>query len=414
MALNGFKFLKYIQLVPNSSAVTTALGELEVLSASSKITFHNGSSASPVVTESHTATLTNKSIDSDLNTITNIKNADIKVGAAIDRAKLASGTANRVIINNGSGVLSELLLSSAQIILGNGSNIPTATSISGAITIDNLGVTSLGTGIITDANIAIGANIARSKLASGTANAIVVNDASGVMSNLSLTSGQLIIANASNIPTAVTISGDATIDNSGNLQIASGAIVNADINASAAITRTKLASGTADSIIINNSSGVISELAPGTSGYFLKTQGVGLPPVWASVASISQKLRNYVVGSATDVLNGLADYSSIASAITAASNNESIFILPSYNSTENITINKRLFIDGAGYGSFVNGTITVTNAGASCRVENLRVAQDVTIQSGANSVYFDIILASGKTFNIDSTVQGEYILAQVL
>lgn len=53
-----------------------------------------------------TQTLTNKTIDADSNTISNIENADIKAGAAIDRTKLASGTANHVIINDGSGVLS--------------------------------------------------------------------------------------------------------------------------------------------------------------------------------------------------------------------------------------------------------------------------------------------------------------------
>ncbi len=36
--------------------------------------------------------LTNKTIDADLNTITNIENADIKAGAAIDASKLADGT----------------------------------------------------------------------------------------------------------------------------------------------------------------------------------------------------------------------------------------------------------------------------------------------------------------------------------
>jgi hypothetical protein len=41
-----------------------------------------------VVTTTGTQTLTNKSIDSDNNTITNIVNADIKAGAAIDYSKL--------------------------------------------------------------------------------------------------------------------------------------------------------------------------------------------------------------------------------------------------------------------------------------------------------------------------------------
>lgn len=65
-----------------------------------------GGVAKEVLTTDQAQAVTNKSIDADLNTITNIDNADIKAGAAIDRAKLASGTNNHVIINNGSGVLS--------------------------------------------------------------------------------------------------------------------------------------------------------------------------------------------------------------------------------------------------------------------------------------------------------------------
>lgn len=45
-----------------------------------------------IVGTSDTQTLTNKTIDADLNTITNIENADIKSGAAIDASKLADGS----------------------------------------------------------------------------------------------------------------------------------------------------------------------------------------------------------------------------------------------------------------------------------------------------------------------------------
>lgn len=45
-----------------------------------------------IVGTSDTQTLTNKTIDADLNTISNIENADIKVGAAIDASKIANGT----------------------------------------------------------------------------------------------------------------------------------------------------------------------------------------------------------------------------------------------------------------------------------------------------------------------------------
>lgn len=51
--------------------------------------------------------------------------------------------------------------------------------------------------------------------------------------------------------------------------IAAGVIVDADINASAAITRSKLATGTAHALIVNDTSGVLSSLGPLTNGQLL-------------------------------------------------------------------------------------------------------------------------------------------------
>ena len=51
-----------------------------------------GGGTKAIVTADSSATLTNKIIDSDNNTITNIVNADIKAGAAIDPTKIADGS----------------------------------------------------------------------------------------------------------------------------------------------------------------------------------------------------------------------------------------------------------------------------------------------------------------------------------
>ena len=53
-------------------------------------------------------TLTNKSIDGDLNTITNIDNADIKSGAAIDATKIHDGTVNNTEFGYLDGVTSAI------------------------------------------------------------------------------------------------------------------------------------------------------------------------------------------------------------------------------------------------------------------------------------------------------------------
>lgn len=62
-----------------------------------------------------TQTLTNKTIDADANTITNIENADIKAGAAIAKNKLAAGTADRVSVTDASGFLVESTVTTADL-----------------------------------------------------------------------------------------------------------------------------------------------------------------------------------------------------------------------------------------------------------------------------------------------------------
>lgn len=58
----------------------------------------------------------------------------------------------------------------------------------------------------------------------------------------SLTSGNILVGNASNVPTSVALSGDATISNTGVLTIAAGAVVTADL-ANNAVTAAKVNTG---------------------------------------------------------------------------------------------------------------------------------------------------------------------------
>lgn len=103
MASDSFRIRKSLKI--ESGGTGDSSGDITV--NSNELEFHNGTASKKVATESNTITLTNKSIDADANTITNIENADIKAGAAIDRSKLASGTAYRILANNSSGVASE-------------------------------------------------------------------------------------------------------------------------------------------------------------------------------------------------------------------------------------------------------------------------------------------------------------------
>jgi hypothetical protein len=75
-----------------------------------------------------------------------IVNADINASAAIAFSKLAS-------------------LSSANILVGNGSNVATSVAVTGDVTISNAGVTAIAAGVVVNADVSASAAIAFSKLA---------------------------------------------------------------------------------------------------------------------------------------------------------------------------------------------------------------------------------------------------------
>lgn len=76
----------------NSQAITLRPNQSTTYTASRDIQLPPGDAAHVIISADSTQTLTNKSIDADTNTITNIENADIKSGAAIDASKIADGS----------------------------------------------------------------------------------------------------------------------------------------------------------------------------------------------------------------------------------------------------------------------------------------------------------------------------------
>jgi hypothetical protein len=212
-------------------------------------------------------------------------------------------------------------LADGKIYIGNAANSFSEVTPSGDVTITNTGVTAIASGVIVNADVSSTAAIAHSKLAD-------------------ITAASVLMGNASNVPTATAITGDISLSNAGVTAIGSGVIVNADVNASAAIAysklslgtsivnadvaaaaaiaRTKLASGTNYRVLANNSSGVMSEnaaltannvvtadangqltgVAPGTSGNLLTSNGT----TWASTAPAASTIptvQKFTSGSGT-------------------------------------------------------------------------------------------------------------------
>ena len=87
-------------------------------------------------------------------------------------------------------------------------------------------------------------------LANGTIqNVDIKSDAAIAFSKLAaLTSAQILVGNGSNVATGVAVTGDISINNAGLTAIATGVIVNADISSSAAITGSKVTTGTTSAV----------------------------------------------------------------------------------------------------------------------------------------------------------------------
>ena len=133
-------------------------------------------------------------------------------------------------------------LQNGDIFVGNAGNIATGVSPSGDITLSNTGVFGIAAGAIVNADINAAAAIAFSKLAV-------------------LASGNILVGSAGGVATSVAMTGDIAISNAGVTSIAAGSIINADINAAAAIDFSKLATLASANILVGSAGGVATSVA---------------------------------------------------------------------------------------------------------------------------------------------------------
>lgn len=223
----------------------------------------------------------------------------------------SSGTGDPVLTRNASGGEMRVVpaidlssyvsnsLTSAYLLVGSSSNIATPRAITGQVTISNLGVTSItadtitnahinsGAGItysklaltnsIVNADIAAAANIVRTKLVSGTANRILINNGAGVMTDANaITPAFALISDVNGIPThsGVTAATLAFLDATSSIQTQ----LDDRLSFSAAITPSN-----GDIAIFTG--GVWNRLGIGSVGQVLTVSGSNLPS-WAA-ASLS-------------------------------------------------------------------------------------------------------------------------------
>jgi hypothetical protein len=202
-----------------------------------------------------------------------IVNADINASAAIAGSKLADGAINNAKVDASAAIAHTKLanITAGQVLMGNASNVPTATALSGDVTVNSSGVTAIGPGVIVDADINGSAAIALSKLATGA------------------------------LPTAITVASANLVD---------GTIVNADISASAAIADSKLATISTAAKVSNSATTATNA---NTASAIVARDASGNFSAGTITASLTGNVTGNVTGSLTGTASAVAD-----AAVTAA------------------------------------------------------------------------------------------------
>ncbi len=104
--------------------------------------------------------------------------------------------------------ITTIALTSAHVLVGNGSNLAADVAVSGVIALDNTGATTFAAGAVDNAAVSASAAIAFSKLAT-------------------LTSGNVLVGSAGNVPTSVAMAGDVTIVAAGTTAIGAAKVTTA-------------------------------------------------------------------------------------------------------------------------------------------------------------------------------------------
>ena len=166
-----------------------------------------------------------------------------------DVSSLPSSTNNQVLVSNSGtyasvNVSGDLTNSAGAFTIANNA-VASAKIADNAVNAQKIADNAVTTAKL-NADCVTGAKIADQAVDSehythGSIDTVHVADAQITLAKLEAVSdGQIIVGNGSNRPTAVAVSGDITLANNGAVAIASGVIVNADVNASASIDGSKI------------------------------------------------------------------------------------------------------------------------------------------------------------------------------
>jgi hypothetical protein len=190
-----------------------------------------------------------------------------------------------------------------------------------------------------------------------------INESAGIaLSKLATsTAGNIIVYNSSGVPTAVAETGDVTISDTGVTAIASGVIVDADVNASAAIAHSKLANATAGQVLLGTTTtGVVT--ATTISGD-ITIDGAGVASIAANAVALGTDttgdyVASLVAGTGVTLTNNSGETSTPTIAIGQA-----------VATNSNVTFNDLT----------VSGNLTVSGTTTSINTATLNVADNIVV-----------------------------------
>lgn len=286
---------------------------------------------------------------SKLNLSGSIVNADISASAAIARSKLASGTASHVLINDGSGVMSsEATLATSR----GGTNIASYTTgdliyATSSSVLSKLAIGTAATVLTSSGTAPQWQTLSSAGLAANTESYITIGNTAGLTAERALTG---------------TVNQITITDNGANSTVVLSTPQNIHTGASPTFTGLTL-SGVSTGAVISTS-GVLSSVAPGTSGNVLTSNGTtwtSAAPTGGGAPTTAQYVTLALDGtlSAERVLTGTANQITITD---GGANGNVTLSTPQNIHTAATPTFARLILTGSTDAKAIDGDITLNDA----------------------------------------------------
>lgn len=360
---------------PNRAAIFDGSGDLasSTTITTTEVGFLDGVTSS-LCGINQSCVLTNKSLDADTNTISNIDNDDIKAAAAIDAAKLADGSVSSAefqYINS--------LSSNAQTqIDGKQATGNYITALTGDITASGPGsvAATIAAGVIVDADINSSAAIDASKIADGSVSSTeyqylgsVTSSLCGINQSCTLTN-KTLTSPVINTPTGI-VKGDVGLGNVDNTSDATKNAATATLtNKTISVANNTVGGLTINRAVITDGSGNLSVSSTTTNQLSFLNSATSNIQTQLDAKAATSALTAHT--SATTTVHGIADTAELATK-TGAETLTNKTINGSNNTISNVDLT-----------TAVTGTLPVTNGGTGT---STALTQGSIVFAGASGVY---------------------------